>query len=150
MLVLTRIFDRSWAELWRQAVPLLDDARMSSFRGVDKALEQAIDAGQVLLVTDLMPDPAGQFDWLSRIHKQFPALSFYLLLLPRAEVLWELALRGSHLPLAGLELWTPDLGPEQLANRLRACLDGRVQDMRLWRRVQSWCIASGFLDTRAA
>src|SRR5690606_8340102 len=133
MRVLARISNPSCAELVRHAA-LVDGIRVSAFWGTAKPMEpeEADAGGRTLLVHDLMPDPVQQIDWLHRLHARLPHLSLFLLLPPHGDALRELALRGAGLPLAGVEVWTPELSPDTLARLLRRALDGRADELRLW------------------
>lgn len=139
MRVLARISNPSCAELVRHAA-LVDGIRVSAFWGTAKPMEpeEADAGGRTLLVHDLMPDPVQQIDWLHRLHARLPHLSLFLLLPPHGDALRELALRGAGLPLAGVEVWTPELSPDTLARLLRRALDGRADELRLWERVSQW------------
>ena len=138
MRVLTRISDEACAGLIQRVVRLLGEVSVSALGAGRAAMERASRDGQVLIVDDLMPDPVQQIEWLHRLHARSPHLSLFLLLPPHGDAVRELGLRGAGLPLAGVEVWTPELSPEVLARRLRRALDGRAAELRLWERVSPW------------
>lgn len=139
MRLLTRISDEACVELFTRAKAVLNGVQVDVLRDARAEIEQAnLREDRVVLVHDLMPRPAAQLEWLQRLHGRFPTLSFFLLLPPSGATVRELALRGSRLPVVGVELWTPELSAVGLARTLRNALDWRARDLELWARVSHW------------